>query len=61
MPEMFTIPETARILGGSKPLAQRTLAAWRKAGTGPPFIRIGRSVRYPLDGLQRFLNAHKSA
>ncbi len=40
-----------------KELAQRwrmreqTLANWRHAGTGPPFIRISNRVLYPLDGI----------
>lgn len=34
-----------------------TLGDWRRAGTGPPFVKIsGRVVRYPVTGLKRFLN-----
>jgi predicted DNA-binding transcriptional regulator AlpA len=27
-------------------LSVRTLQAWRSKGTGPPFVRVGRAVRY---------------
>jgi hypothetical protein len=36
-----------------------TLRDWRKAGKGPPFLKISRQVvRYPVAGLKRFLNQH---
>ena len=44
----------------SKELAQRwrlndqTLANWRHARKGPPFIRVGSRVLYPLEGIQSF-------
>ena len=32
-----------------------TLAAWRKSGFGPPFLRLkGNDVRYPSDKLQKW-------
>lgn len=37
--------EAAIILG----LAPNTLAHWRISGAGPPFVKLGRSVRYPRD------------
>lgn len=33
----------------------RTLQAWRIAGTGPAFIKLGRSVRYDRAELDRFI------
>ena len=57
MSQHVTPPEAARFLGGSKPLSLRTLASWRKAGTGPAFVRVGRNIRYPLDALQSFIAA----
>jgi hypothetical protein len=27
-------------------VSQRTLQAWRVAGLGPPFIKMGRAIRY---------------
>jgi hypothetical protein len=36
-----------------------TLMSWRKAGKGPPYLKISpRVVRYPVAGLRRFLNQH---
>lgn len=29
----------------------KTLRNWRSAGTGPTALRLGRSVRYHIDGL----------
>lgn len=28
-----------------------TLRNWRSKGSGPPFLKIGKSVLYPLEGL----------
>lgn len=44
----------------SKELAQRwrlndqTLANWRHVGKGPPFIRVGARVLYPIEGIESF-------
>ncbi len=40
----LTSPEMAELLG----VSVFTLLRLRKAGEGPPFIKIGRSVRYPI-------------
>jgi predicted site-specific integrase-resolvase len=39
-----------------------TLAKWRWLGVGPRFIRVGRSIRYPVEELQKHLdmNTHQS-
>jgi hypothetical protein len=43
-----------------KELAQRwrlnhqTLANWRHKRQGPPFVRIGTRVLYPMEGVQAF-------
>jgi predicted DNA-binding transcriptional regulator AlpA len=29
-------------------LSHRTLQNWRQSGLGPPYVKIGRSVRYPI-------------
>jgi len=34
----------------------KTLQAWRVNGGGPPFIKIGRSVRYRMKDLEEFMN-----
>ena len=35
-------------------LSNQTLANWRHAGKGPPFIRVGARVLYPVDGINDF-------
>jgi hypothetical protein len=32
-------------------LSDQTLANWRSAGKGPPFIRVGTRVLYPIEGI----------
>ena len=36
----------------------RTLQAWRTKGIGPPFVRLGRAVRYMRQALLDWLNAN---
>ena len=35
-------------------LSHQTLANWRHAGKGPPFIRVGARVLYPLEGIHAY-------
>lgn len=35
-------------------LSDQTLANWRHAGKGPPFIRVGARVLYPIEGIYSF-------
>ena len=35
-------------------LSDQTLANWRSAGKGPPFIRVGSRVLYPVEGIHAF-------
>ena len=35
--------------------AVQTLARWRCEGKGPPFIKLGRQVRYPAELLQGWI------
>lgn len=35
-------------------LSDQTLANWRSAGKGPPFIRVGTRVLYPVEGIHAF-------
>ncbi len=35
----------------------RTLRAERQAGVGPPYVRDGRSVLYPVEGFRAWLQA----
>ena len=46
--------EVAKIL--KKSLAWMERARW--SGTGPPFLKIGRHVRYPKDTLMEWIAGH---
>ena len=35
-----------------------TLANWRWRGDGPPYVRVGRRIRYRLTDLAEWLDAH---
>lgn len=35
-----------------------TLRYWRSVGEGPPYVKIGRSVRYNVTALERYLRRH---
>jgi excisionase family DNA binding protein len=39
-------------------VSPRTLQNWRIAGEGPPFIRIGRAIRYRREDILRWIEAH---
>lgn len=50
--ELITPAELAAELN----VTPETLRRWRKAGTGPDWIRVGdRFVRYPREGVQEWL------
>lgn len=51
--ELLTAAELARELKVSR----RTLARWRSQGTGPPFVRAGRSPRYRWADVQAWLRS----
>ena len=49
-------PETAKILGGKKPLSLKTLAKWRCLKTyNLPYTKVGREVRYWQSDVYAFL------
>lgn len=48
---MLPPQEVSDLLG----VEQRTLYSWRQAGTGPPSVRLGKYVRYPVSGLQKWI------
>ncbi len=50
---MLTTHEAARYLR----LSKRTLERLRLTGTGPRFVRLGRSVRYRPPDLEAYVNA----
>ncbi|HKY96352.1 MAG TPA: helix-turn-helix domain-containing protein [Gemmatimonadaceae bacterium] len=49
--KLLTTRELASMLG----LKPRTVDTWRVTGEGPPFVRIGRVVRYRQSDIETFL------
>lgn len=48
------------IIGGAeRPISKRTLQSWRLRGVGPPYIKCGRSVRYDVTEINRWLESRK--
>ncbi len=47
---------TSKELADRWRLSDQTLANWRYAGKGPPFIRVGTRVLYPVEGIHAFEN-----
>ena len=45
---------TSKELADRWRLSDQTLANWRHAGKGPPFIRVGARVLYPAEGIQAY-------
>lgn len=37
-------------------VAEQTLAQWRWKGVGPPFLKVGRAVRYAPQDLERWIS-----
>jgi predicted DNA-binding transcriptional regulator AlpA len=50
----LTESETARRLG----VSISGLRKWRRNGSGPRFIRLGRLIRYLASDIQSFLDGH---
>ncbi len=40
-------------------VASSTLPRWRWSRTGPPFLRVGRSIRYRVEDLQSWLESRR--
>ncbi|MCA9368378.1 helix-turn-helix domain-containing protein [Candidatus Kaiserbacteria bacterium] len=53
--DFLTIPECCNYLGASK----SKLSKPRKEGSGPPFIRFGRAIRYSRRNLLAWLDANE--
>ena len=45
-------PEQAAAMLG---IARQTLAKWRWAGFGPPFVKVGRKIAYPQRELDKWV------
>lgn len=54
-PKLLTTPQAAEYLGGLK---KNTLEGQRVRGEGCRFIKIGRLVRYRVEDLDAYLEAH---
>ncbi|PSO19497.1 helix-turn-helix domain-containing protein [Bradyrhizobium sp. MOS003] len=54
---LVTEKDAARCLS----LSHRTLQAWRTSQSGPPFIKIGRSVRYRKVDIVEWLESKRCA
>lgn len=48
----LTAKEASRLLG----FAPKTLANWRTAGGGPPYVAVGRSIRYMESSTLKWLH-----
>lgn len=51
----LTDDEQARVLL----LTPRTLRNWRRLGKGPPYVRVGKRIFYPLAGNAAWLKANE--
>jgi excisionase family DNA binding protein len=49
--ELLTAQELARLLK----VSVHTLRAWRREGVGPPWIKVGRAIRYRRSDVERWL------
>lgn len=47
--------EAANILN----LSVQTLRNWRNQRKGPPYVKIGRAVRYQMDDVSAYIDRHK--
>ena len=45
---------TSKELADRWRLSDQTLANWRYAGKGPPFMKIGSKVLYPIQGINSY-------
>lgn len=54
--ETFTPEEAAPRISKSKPPSTSTLSRWRREGTGPEYLKIGKAVRYTQGAIDDFLN-----
>ena len=52
---LFDETAAGAYLGGNEPFSVGTLRRWRGDGTGPPFIKMSRFVRYRKSDLDGFM------
>jgi predicted DNA-binding transcriptional regulator AlpA len=51
---LYTPEEFAQITG----IPTETLKHWRKNNDGPPYVKMGRHVRYPHKAIVQFIDAN---
>lgn len=49
--KLLSQKECAEVLG----IAESTLRQWRYEGHGPPFVRIGKAVRYRVEAVESWV------
>jgi hypothetical protein len=54
-PSLLATLISAAVLAASLETTERTLSEWRIRGTGPAYIRVGRSVRYRPEAVDAWL------
>lgn len=56
-PDIVCVDEgrTSQIMG----FAVQTLRNWRHLGTGPPYYKVGRAVRYRMKDIISFMEARR--
>ena len=64
------MPQSGRLLDGylneeeeasAFGVVTRTLRSWRQRGEGPPYVKVGRQVFYPIDGGTTWLKTNVKA
>lgn len=56
---MATMLLTPRQAAERLAIAGHTLARWRLEGGGPPYVKVGASVRYDAQDLDAFIESRK--
>ncbi len=50
---------TTKELAGELGLKTVTIESWRARGEGPPYVRLGRSVRYRRQDIEAWVTARR--
>lgn len=50
---LLTPPELSDLLG----IPEATLAQWRYRHVGPPYVKVGRHIRYRVEGVEAWIEA----
>jgi predicted DNA-binding transcriptional regulator AlpA len=55
IPRPLTESEAAELIG----VKPQTMAVWRSKGTGPPYLKTGRSIRYLNEDIKEYLQQRR--